>query len=55
MNYNYVIIIFGDLRIEGWITDYEMITSSPTARIEIDGVWYKTGTNNVLLMYKEEL
>lgn len=53
MNFNYAIIIFGDLKIEGHLDDWSFPVNLSSANLKIDGVWYKTGVNNVLLLEKE--
>lgn len=51
---NYAIIIFGDMKIEGFTMDWS-ISDSTTATIMFeDGNSYKTGVSNVLLMHKDK-
>ena len=50
---NYGIIVFDDIRIEGEVTDWEFLNNG-TANVEIDGIKYKTGVNNILLMHKDK-
>lgn len=50
---NYGIIVFDDIRIEGEITDWEFLNNG-TGNVEIDGIKYKTGVNNILLMHKDK-
>lgn len=54
MIYNYAIIIFGDMKIEGKLVDWEDPMHSSTMKININGKWYRTNANNVLLMQKDE-
>ena len=49
---NYGIILFGDTRICGWVTDWEY-PNNGSVTVVIEGVKYKTGVNNLLLKHKE--
>lgn len=53
MKLNYAIILFGDMKIEGWVDEW-LCRDNFTTNVRIEGTWYKTGSNNVLLMYKEK-
>ena len=50
---NYGIIEFFGIRREGYV-DYWEVKDNGTISIEIEGVSYKTGVNNVLLMHKDQ-
>ena len=50
---NYAIILLGEIRIEGWVDDYDCVMNYPGCIVIIDGVKYRTSINNVLLMHKE--
>ena len=52
-NLNYGIIRFNDTTISGKVTSYDNSLGS-TITVVIDGVTYKTGINNVLLMHKDD-
>ena len=49
---NYGIILFGDIRIAGWVTEWDY-PNNGSVNVVIDGVRYKTGVNNLLLKHKE--
>ena len=50
---NYGIIVFDDIRIEGEVTGWEY-PNNGSVNVTIDGIIYKTGVNNLLLMHKDK-
>lgn len=50
MKFIYGIIAFGDWIVKGEVTDYEYSNNGATVAVQINGTWYKTGMQNVLLM-----
>lgn len=53
MVFNYAIIILGGIRIEGWTDSWE-VPNNGTVNVKIDGVFYKVGVNNIILMHKDQ-
>ena len=51
---NYGIIIMDNMRISGKV-DYWEYLSNGSVNVVIDGVRYKVGVNNVLLMHREDI
>lgn len=51
---NYGIIIMNNMRISGKV-DYWEYLSNGSVNVVIDGVRYKVGVNNLLLMHREDI
>lgn len=50
---NYAIILFGDMKFEGFIKDYSIRDNTEATIVFEDEIIYKTSVINVLLMHKE--